>query len=124
MGKDVRNISKGWLDDMIIDIEPGTEVEKVIDNKTETTGYNVQCAVWDRCLVWAGVADSIDDLHEQLDTVDGGFTAYLYYFENGESMLAIEYPYEYEEPDKEVYLEGDGAAEVKTFIKGLIDSAE
>lgn len=68
------------------------------------------------------MAHDHEELKEVLDNCDGSYVAYIYFFEDGRTSIAVEYPYDLEDDTEEYLVDGEGAEEIRNLLKPYIDA--
>lgn len=117
---ETKTISKGFFCRNFRDFN-GNDIIKGFDDNG-VAYYNFQADCYDDLIVWMGMVQDHEELKEVLDNCDGSYVAYLYFFEDGRTSIAVEYPYDLEDDTEEYLIDGDGAEEIRNLLKPYIDA--
>lgn len=117
---ETKTISKGFFARNIRDFNEDDIIKGFDDNGVAY--YNFQADCYDDLIVWMGMAHDHEELKEVLDNCDGSYVAYIYFFEDGRTSIAVEYPYDLEDDTEEYLVDGEGAEEIRNLLKPYIDA--
>lgn len=121
---ETRTISKGFFSRNFCDFNDTDIIEGNDENGVPY--YNFQADCYDNLIVWMGMVHDHEELKEVLDNCDGSYVAYLYFFEDGRTSIAVEYPYDLEsfkaDDTEEFLVDGEGAEEIRNLLKPYIDT--
>lgn len=116
-----KKIDKGFFKDNFIDFDE-TDIIKYKEDGVSV--YNFSTSTYDTIFVWAGILSNTNQIMDWLDEFEGSFEVCLYYYEDGRLRINIEYPYDCDELEKDIFVTGEGAEEIRSMLKPYIDEAE
>lgn len=117
---ETKTIEKGFFEKNIWDFSGVSDIIQCNDENGNEY-YNFQADCYDGLVIWMGMAKDKKDLKRILDNCDGSFVAYLYYFEDGRTSIAMEYPYDISDETVEFFVEGAGAEEIRSILKPCVE---
>lgn len=118
----VKTIEKGFFKDYFMDL-----IEPMYEENEKGRVCIFYGQAYDCLYVWADLIKDTNEIEKWLDDYEGSFTTYVYFYENGEVEMVIEYPYDYDGEDGAdlvFELKGDGVAEMKDIMKSEINFDE